>query len=111
MTREQPHVETLRKLYVERMITLARATPMERILARRLSRDPFRGLLQTGYKIARLYLRVDRPDEALERLREISVKSSQEENLRRLLEQAVAPTANVEDQIRLAEVELSDFEG
>lgn len=98
-------VEWLQTLYVERRLVLARA----------MRGDAFRHLrvalpsllqgaaLQTGYRIARLYLQVHRPYQALSKLRELVLDNEAESELRQLLEQAVSPTANVRDQVRLAD--------
>jgi tetratricopeptide (TPR) repeat protein len=98
-------VDKLRTLYVDRRMILARAMSGEAYRHLRLALPSLLqgAAFQTGYSIARLYLTVDRPYDALNRLRELVVDNDQDTELRAVLEQAVAPTANVRDQVRLAE--------
>ena len=98
-------VDKLRTLYIERRMILARAMSGEAYRHLRLALPSLLqgATFQTGYRIVRLYLTVDRPYEALSRLRELVVDGEADAELRAILEQAVSPTANVRDQIRLAE--------
>jgi tetratricopeptide (TPR) repeat protein len=98
-------LETLRHLYLERKVTFAQVGGA---VSLRHSRSLLPTLLQgayfqMGYRVARMYLWVDRPEEALGHLREFSEDGQRESELRHLLEQAVSPSANVKDQTRLAE--------
>jgi tetratricopeptide (TPR) repeat protein len=100
-------IEELRRLYIERRLTIARTFGVGGF--HRSLRDALPTMLrghiqeQTGFNIARLYLRVERAYEALTRLRELEGDTPRETELRALLEQAVSPSATVKDQIRLAE--------
>lgn len=92
---------TLSQFYFSRTKALTQLTqndPRMRALS-----HAFPSLLQLGYRVARLYIRVDRPYEALSHLRKMKLGSPQDQNLLRLLESSVSPSATVEDQIRLAE--------
>lgn len=94
-------LETLHKLYLEQRAALSNMGPLRGFL-RRHSRFTFPVLRQTGYNLARLYLWVDQPYEALQRLRTLP-RNDRNDTLRGLLERAVAPSANVDDLLRLAE--------
>ncbi len=98
-------VETLHGLYLERKLVMARTMGGETFRNLRLALPTLMQgtYFQTGYRIARLFLRVDRPYDALTRIRELGGEGESETELRQLLEQAVSPSANVKDQIRLAE--------
>jgi tetratricopeptide (TPR) repeat protein len=94
-------LETLRKVYLAQRASLRRLGPMRGFL-RGHSRFSFPVLRQTGYNLARLYLWVDRPYEALKRLRTLP-KSDRNDALIGLLEKVVSPSTNVDDHLRLAE--------
>jgi tetratricopeptide (TPR) repeat protein len=94
-------LETLRKLYLEQRALLHQVGPL-RGLIRRHGRFHFPVLRRTGYNLARVYLWVDRPYKALKRLRELPT-SDENSSLRRLLERATSPSANVDDALQLAE--------
>ena len=98
-------VETLRELYIERRITFAQALngSSHRRLRRSLPAILQGSYFYLGFHVARLYLWVDQPYEALKRLREVLDESDHENELRQLLERAVSPAANVKDQIQLSE--------
>jgi tetratricopeptide (TPR) repeat protein len=99
-------VEELRKLYIDRRLTLSQVVGGA---ALRHLRNAFPssmldgGFLETGYKTARLYLRVGRLYDALTRVRELTDDASQDTELRQLLELAASPSTNVKDHVRLAE--------
>jgi tetratricopeptide (TPR) repeat protein len=92
---------SLSKFYASRTKALAQLTRRDPRM--RALRGAFPSLLQLGYRVARLYIRVDRPYEALSRLRKMKLGSAQDQTLLGLLESSVSPSATVEDQIRLAE--------
>ncbi|PID38003.1 MAG: hypothetical protein CSA24_00700 [Deltaproteobacteria bacterium] len=94
-------LETLRAVYLAQRASLQRLGPMRGFL-RGHSRFTFPMLRQTGYNLARLYLWVDRPYEALKRLRTLP-KSDRNDALIGLLEKVVSPSTNVDDHLRLAE--------
>jgi tetratricopeptide (TPR) repeat protein len=99
-------LDELKRLYIERRLTLARA--FGAVEPNRNLRDALPTLiqgayLQTGYRLVRMYLRVDQAYQALAQLRELHGDAPPESELRHLLEQAVSPAASVKDQIRLAE--------
>jgi predicted negative regulator of RcsB-dependent stress response len=94
-------VELLHNLYLDRRQILADATSRLHKLSILRGENVF-ALFRAGYKVARIYLRVDRPYVGLQRLREIQLKSERDTTLRKQLELAVAPSANVVDYLTLA---------
>ena len=94
-------VEALREAYIAQAAALSRLAPPRR---GRLSRRRFGSMLDTGYKIARLYLRVGMPERALEQLAQLSQGHPADRRLRRLLERTVGPSSDAGDHVRLAEM-------
>lgn len=94
-------LDELRKLYIEQKIAI---TQNIRISPYRHLGGAVSAMYRTGYKVARMYLLVDRPQEALKRLEEIITESNnQEEQLHLLLKRGASSSADVESVIRLAE--------
>lgn len=92
-------VEQVRKAYVEQRVSIARAfhiSPLSHL------RGAVSALFQTGFKVARNYLMVDLMGEALRRLEEVASDRSPDEELRRLLQQALAKGAGAEQLVQLA---------
>jgi len=92
-------VEQLRKAYIEQRVAIARAFhigPYSHL------RGAVSALFQTGFKVARMYLLVDRMDAALQRLEEVATERSPDEELQQLLERAHAKTAGPQAHLQLA---------
>jgi tetratricopeptide (TPR) repeat protein len=96
-------LDKLRRLYIEQKLTIARVV---HVSPYRHLRGTVSALFQSGFfgfKVARLYLTVDQPAVALRRLQEIATEPTQNEELRELLQRAVAPGAAMADHLRLAD--------
>lgn len=94
-------IHILHQEYEKQRKALANIGPL-RTFFRRHGRINFPQLKLTGYNIARHYLWVKSPYLALKKLRE-QPKTEANTDLIRILEQAVSPSANIDDQLRLAE--------
>lgn len=94
-------VSGLYHLYVRRAGTLSKLAGA-RFFSRRRELT-FAALQWTGYSIARLYVWVDKPEEALERLPDIS-SEQRDDLLRRLLQRAVKEPTNLEATLELAAI-------
>jgi tetratricopeptide (TPR) repeat protein len=93
-------VEDLRKAYIEQRIAIARAFhigPTSHL------RSAVSALFQTGFKVARMFLLVDRMGEALKRLQEVATDRSPDEELGVLLEKATAKSAGAKELVALAD--------
>jgi tetratricopeptide (TPR) repeat protein len=92
-------LEQLRKGYIEQKMVVARAV---HVSPYRHLRGAVSALFRTGFKIARIYLHVDRPQQALKHLKEVSTEPNQDEELIQLLSRATAASATASDHLRLA---------
>jgi len=93
-------IETLRKAYIEQRLSISRAFqigPTSHL------RGAISALFQTGFKVARNYLLVDRMAEALQRLQEVASERTPDEELRLLLERATEKNAGPDHLIRLSD--------
>jgi tetratricopeptide (TPR) repeat protein len=92
-------VQVLERLYLEQKITIARSlhiSPYQHL------RGAVSALFRSGYKVARLYLQVNDPRQALQHLKKISREPNEDEELRDYLERMVAPETKALDAIRLS---------
>jgi tetratricopeptide (TPR) repeat protein len=93
-------LEELRKGYLDRLISLTRALSARSFKSLGGS---FASLPETGHRIATIYLRVDRLDLALERLREFDARASRDDELLSLIEKAAPAGAGVQSLLALGE--------
>lgn len=106
-------LEQLHRVRLSRLMTLARLGGLSSRLMKRSSHHSRRMLYRhlfarlpmprmAGYHVARMWLWVNRPKEALARLKKLSL-TEHDFTLQRLLERVVEPSASADDFIRLAE--------
>ena len=98
-------VGELHRLYLQQVTFLTKASA--RFSAMRVSAS-FPVLGRTGSRVARLYLRVGRPKEALRKLKALPVRSNVDRMLRAVLKRLTSTGAKVEDYLQLVQLYAKD---